>query len=103
MEQLWHERFALSAAQEGRMPAHHSGSSDGRPPDGKASSGTEVPRIPLLEAIEKKTDNRLARSDRSRPATEGLDKLAEPFSPPVIFISIPCCDSEGPAGKAAPK
>jgi beta-lactamase superfamily II metal-dependent hydrolase len=53
---------------------------------GKVSSGTEVPRIPLLEAIEKRTDNRLARSDQVKagdePATKGLDKLTEPFSTP---------------------
>lgn len=31
---------------------------------GKVETGTEVPRIPLLDAIEKKTNNQLARSDQ---------------------------------------
>lgn len=51
---------------------------------GKASSGTEVPRIPLLEAIEKKTKNQLARSDQigaaKKKPTSGLAELGEPFS-----------------------
>lgn len=53
---------------------------------GKASSGTEVPRIPLLEAIEKKTDNQLARSDQvkagTQERTQGLDAPTKPFSTP---------------------
>jgi len=53
---------------------------------GKPSSGTEVPRIPLLEAIEKKTDNQLARSDQVKAGTQertkGLDAPAKPFSTP---------------------
>lgn len=51
---------------------------------GKPSSGTEVPRLPLLDAIEKKTNNQLARSDqigagKTKP-TAGLDALGKPFS-----------------------
>ena len=53
---------------------------------GKASSGTEVPRIPLLEAIEKKTDNQLARSDQVKAGTQdrtkGLLAPTKPFSTP---------------------
>jgi beta-lactamase superfamily II metal-dependent hydrolase len=53
---------------------------------GKASSGTEVPRIPLLEAIEKRTDNQLARSDQVKAGTQdrtkGLDAPTKPFSTP---------------------
>jgi hypothetical protein len=53
---------------------------------GKALSGTEVPRIPLLEAIEKKTDNQLARSDQvkagAQERTKGLDAPTKPFSTP---------------------
>jgi hypothetical protein len=53
---------------------------------GKASSGTEVPRIPLLEAIEKKTDNQLARSDQVKAGSQGptkdLDVPTKPFSTP---------------------
>jgi len=51
---------------------------------GKPATGTEVPRIPLLDAIEKKTNNQLARSDqigagKTKP-TSGLDALGKPFS-----------------------
>jgi len=53
---------------------------------GKSSSGTEVPRIPLLDAIERKTDNQLARSDQIKAGkaepTEKLPTLAKPFSTP---------------------
>jgi hypothetical protein len=53
---------------------------------GKASSGTEVPRLPLLEAIEKTTDNQLARSDQVKagdePLTPGLPELDKVFSTP---------------------
>jgi hypothetical protein len=45
-----------------------------------------VPRIPLLEAIEKKTDNQLARSDQvkagTQERTQGLDAPTKPFSTP---------------------
>ena len=37
---------------------------------GKASSGTEVPRVPLLAALEKRTNNQLARSDEIPAADE---------------------------------
>lgn len=51
---------------------------------GKASTDTEVPRIPLLDAIEKKTNNQLARSDQisagKKKATAGLGALGKPFS-----------------------
>jgi beta-lactamase superfamily II metal-dependent hydrolase len=51
---------------------------------GKASTGTEVPRMPLLDAIEKKTNNQLARSDQigagKKKPTAGLDALGKPFS-----------------------
>ena len=51
---------------------------------GKPSSGTEVPRIPLLEAIEKKTDNQLACSDQveagDKPANIDRPALAKTFS-----------------------
>jgi beta-lactamase superfamily II metal-dependent hydrolase len=51
---------------------------------GKPSSGTEVPRIPLLEAIEKKTDNQLACSDQveagDKPANRERPALAKTFS-----------------------
>ena len=51
---------------------------------GKPSSGTEVPRIPLLEAIEKKTDNQLACSDQvkagDKAANTGRPALAKTFS-----------------------
>lgn len=58
---------------------------------GKVSSGTEVPRIPLLEAIEKATKNQLARSDQvkagAKDPTEGLDALTKPFTTPGdLFI-----------------
>jgi hypothetical protein len=49
---------------------------------GKAKSGTEVPRIPLLEAIEKKTDNQLARSDQIEAGdAKPSDDLAAPGKP----------------------
>jgi len=51
---------------------------------GKPSSGTEVPRIPLLEAIEKKTDNQLACSDQveagDKSANTDRPALAKTFS-----------------------
>jgi len=56
---------------------------------GSTKSGTEVPRIPLLEAIEKKSDNQLARSDQIEVKTEAgsveppskdLGALGKPFS-----------------------
>jgi hypothetical protein len=51
---------------------------------GKPKSGTEVPRIPLLEAIEKQTDDQLARSDQIEvgevKASAGLDAPGKPFS-----------------------
>ena len=56
---------------------------------GSSKSGTEVPRIPLLEAIEKKSDNQLARSDQIEVKTEAgnveppskdLGALGKPFS-----------------------
>ena len=56
---------------------------------GSTKSGTEVPRIPLLEAIEKKSDNQLARSDQIEVKTEAgsveppskdLGALSKPFS-----------------------
>jgi beta-lactamase superfamily II metal-dependent hydrolase len=51
---------------------------------GKPSSGTEVPRIPLLEAIEKRTDNQLACSDQveagDKPANIDRPALAKAFS-----------------------
>ncbi len=50
---------------------------------GKEASGTEVPRIPLLAAIETKTDHRLARSDQIKAGgvgpTPDLPALAKPF------------------------
>lgn len=51
---------------------------------GKPKSGTEVPRIPLLEAIEKQTDDQLARSDQIEvgnvKASAGLGAPGKPFS-----------------------
>jgi len=56
---------------------------------GSTKSGNEVPHIPLLEAIEKKSDNQLARSDQIEVKTEAgsveppskdLGALGKPFS-----------------------
>jgi beta-lactamase superfamily II metal-dependent hydrolase len=51
---------------------------------GKEASGTEVPRLPLLDALEDKTHHQLARSDQisaaETPAGEGLGPLGKPFS-----------------------
>jgi beta-lactamase superfamily II metal-dependent hydrolase len=57
---------------------------------GKASSGTEVPRLPLLAAIEKKTDNQLARSDQIKVGdvkpSPDLDAPGKPFSAGDCYI-----------------
>ena len=51
---------------------------------GKNGAPTEVPRGLLLDAIEKRTDNQLARSDQIQAGdnkpTPGLDALGKPFS-----------------------
>jgi len=51
---------------------------------GSVKSGTEVPRGPLLEAIEEKTEHQLARSDQieagKKPPTKGAGTLGKPFS-----------------------
>jgi beta-lactamase superfamily II metal-dependent hydrolase len=53
---------------------------------GKASKGTEVPRIPLLDAIEKKTGHQLARSDEisagTAKPTPHIGTPGKPFSSP---------------------
>jgi hypothetical protein len=53
---------------------------------GRAARGTEVPRAPLLDAIEKKTNKQLARSDQvsagTAEATQTLGPLANIFSSP---------------------
>jgi beta-lactamase superfamily II metal-dependent hydrolase len=50
---------------------------------GKVDSGTEVPRIPLLEALDKKTDHQLARSDQVKAGSDDVDKKLEPL--PDVF------------------
>jgi beta-lactamase superfamily II metal-dependent hydrolase len=54
---------------------------------GSEARNTEVPRIPLLDALDKKTKNQLVRSDQIIAGTAKLDlKLG---SPPLIFILGP--------------
>ena len=59
---------------------------------GKATSGTEVPRLPLLAALDKKTDHQLARSDEipanGKPPTPGLGAVPSVFKVPTgkLFI-----------------
>ncbi len=51
---------------------------------GSVKSGTEVPRIPLLEALDKKTDHHLARSDQVKAGKkEEIDKNLGPL--PNVF------------------
>lgn len=53
---------------------------------GSEKSGTEVPRIPLLEALDKKTDHQLARSDQIKVGdtkpSDGLSAPGKPFTTP---------------------
>jgi len=53
---------------------------------GKEANGAEVPRGPLLEAIEEKTHHQFARSDQVKAgredATEGIEALSKPFTTP---------------------
>lgn len=59
---------------------------------GKASNDSEVPRVPLLTALDKKTDHQLARSDAipadGNPPTPGLGAVPPLFKVPTgkLFI-----------------
>jgi beta-lactamase superfamily II metal-dependent hydrolase len=50
---------------------------------GKSEKGTEVPRAPLLAALQKKTNNQLVRSDQIK--ADGNAPTADLPSPPPIF------------------
>lgn len=59
---------------------------------GKASSGTEVPRVLLLDALDKKTNKQLARSDEipagGKPPTQGLGPVPPVFKVPTRELFI---------------
>jgi hypothetical protein len=53
---------------------------------GSIDSGTEVPRVPLLEALDKKTDHQVARSDQVKAGKQTeVDKKLGPL--PTVFTT----------------
>jgi len=65
---------------------------------GNPDKGTEVPRLPLLDALNAKTDGRLARSDQVPAGTKMVPDLD---TPPALRPSMPLATPfvAGPQGK----